>query len=59
VVDGLVGRAEGCRGGQRLITRYAYSLIDWYNPAANVAKTVLGGPAGGGYVANAILFPAS
>ena len=40
-------------------TRYAYSLIDWYNPAANVAKTVLGGPAGGGYVANAILLPAS
>jgi len=38
-------------------TRYAYSLIDWYNPAANVAKTVLGGPAGG-YVTNAILFPA-
>ncbi len=40
----------GCDG------RYAYSFIDWYNPAANVARTVLGGPAGGGYVTGALLF---
>ena len=39
--------------------RYPYSLIEWYNPAANVTTTVLGGPAGGGYVTGAILFPAS
>jgi hypothetical protein len=41
-------------------TSYAYSLIDWYNPSANQAKTVLGGPAGGGgYVTHAVLFPAT
>jgi hypothetical protein len=40
-------------------TKYAYSLIDWYNPSANQAKTVLGGPADGGYVTRAVLFPAS
>jgi hypothetical protein len=39
--------------------RYPYSFVDWYNPAANVATTVLGGPAGGGYVTDAILFQAS
>jgi len=39
--------------------RYPYSFVEWYNPAANVATTVLGGPAGGGYVTGAILFQAS
>lgn len=44
----------GCDG------HFAYSFVDWYNPGANVAKTVIGGPAGGGgYVDNAVLFPAS
>jgi hypothetical protein len=44
----------GCEG------HFAYSFVDWYNPATNVAKTVIGGPAGGGgYVENAVLFPAS
>jgi hypothetical protein len=39
--------------------RYPNSFIDWYDPATNVATTVLGGPAGGGYVIDAILFQAS
>jgi hypothetical protein len=39
--------------------RYPYSFVDWYNPATGVATTVLGGLAGGGYVTDAILFPAS
>jgi hypothetical protein len=39
--------------------RYPYSFVEWYNPAANVARPVLGGPAGGGYVIDAILFQAS
>jgi hypothetical protein len=44
----------GCDG------HFAYSFVDWYNPAANAAKTVIGGPAGGGgYVTGAILYPAS
>ncbi len=43
----------GCDG------HVAFSLVDWYNPAANVARTVLGGPAGGGYVTGAVLFRAS
>lgn len=43
----------GCDG------HFAYSMVDWYNPAANVARTVIGGPAGGGYVTGALLFPAS
>jgi hypothetical protein len=44
----------GCDG------HFAYSIVDWYNPGTNVARTVIGGPAaGGGYVANAVLFPAS
>jgi hypothetical protein len=38
-------------------TRFAYSMIDWYNPAANTAKTVIGGPAGDGYVTAAVLYP--
>jgi len=42
----------GCDG------HFGFSFVDWYNPAANTARTVLGGRAGGGYVANAILFPA-
>jgi hypothetical protein len=46
----LVG--GGCDG------HYAFSLVDWYNPAANTARTVIGGPAGGGYVVDAVLFPA-
>jgi hypothetical protein len=43
----------GCDG------HYPFSFVDWYNPAANTARTVIGGPAGGGYVTNAILFRAS
>jgi len=39
--------------------RDPYSFIEWYNPATGVARPVLGGPAGGGYVADAILFQAS
>ncbi len=39
--------------------RYPYSFIEWYNPATGVARPVLGGPAGGGYVTDPILFPAS
>jgi hypothetical protein len=42
----------GCDG------HFAFSFVDWYNPAANVARTVIGGPAGGGYVTDAVLFPA-
>jgi hypothetical protein len=37
-------------------TKFAYSMIDWYNPSANTAKTVLGGPSGGGYVLTAELY---
>jgi hypothetical protein len=40
-------------------TSFHYSFVDWYNPAANTAKTVAGGPAGGGYVTNAVLYPGS
>jgi hypothetical protein len=43
----------GCDG------KYPYSFVDWYNPAANAARTVIGGPAGGGYVTGALLFRAS
>ena len=43
----------GCDG------HFAFSFVDWYNPAANVAKTVLGGPAGGGFVTGALLFRTS
>jgi hypothetical protein len=43
----------GCDG------HVAYSIIDWYNPGTNVARTVIGGRAGGGYVAGAVLFPAA
>lgn len=40
-------------------TNYPYSIVDWYNPAANTARTVIGGKAGGGgYVTAAVLFPA-
>ena len=42
--------AGGCDG------QYPYSFVDWYNPSANVARTVIGGPAGGGYVTGAVLF---
>jgi hypothetical protein len=34
-----------------------YSKVDWYNPSANTARTVLGGSAGG-FVADAELYPA-
>jgi hypothetical protein len=34
------------------------SFVEWYNPADGVARPVLGGPAGGGYVTDSILFPA-
>ena len=44
--------ADGC-------ARYPYSFLEWYNPATGVARPVLGGPAGGGYVTDPILFPAS
>jgi len=47
----LVG--GGCDG------HYPYSFVDWYKPSTNVAKTVLGGPAGGGYVTGAVLFRVS
>jgi len=43
----------GCDG------HFAFSFVDWYNPAANAARTVIGGPAGGGYVTDAVLFPAA
>jgi hypothetical protein len=36
-----------------------YSKVDWYNPRANAATTVLGASAGGGFVSDAILFPAT
>jgi hypothetical protein len=39
--------------------RDPYSFIEWYNPATGAARPVLGGPAGGGYVTDAILFQAS
>ena len=45
--------AGGCDG------HFPSSFIDWYNPAANAARTVLGGRAGGGYVTGAVLFRAS
>ena len=41
----------GCDG------HFPFSFVDWYNPGANKATTVIGGPAGGGYVTNAILHP--
>jgi hypothetical protein len=34
-----------------------FSKVDWYNPATNKATTVLGASAGGGFVANALLYP--
>ena len=43
----------GCDG------HVAFSFVDWYNPRANAARTVLGGRAGGGYVTRAVLFPAT
>ena len=43
----------GCDG------HFPYSFVDWYNPGAHTAKTVIGGRAGGGYVTRAILYPAS
>lgn len=36
-----------------------YSYVDWYNPAANTAKPVVGGPAGGGYVTEALMLGAN
>jgi hypothetical protein len=48
-----------CRCRSPAGAHYPYSFIEWYNPAADVATTVLGGPAGGGYVTDAILLPAS
>jgi hypothetical protein len=61
------GRVQplGVYGGQLALqvaggcTRYPYSFVEWYNPAASAATMVLGGPAGGGYVTDAILFQAS
>jgi hypothetical protein len=35
----------------------SFAKIDWYNPAANTVSTVLGGPAGGGFVISALLYP--
>jgi hypothetical protein len=43
----------GCDG------HFPYSFVDWYNPGANTAKTVIGGRAGGGYVTRAVLYPVS
>jgi hypothetical protein len=43
----------GCDG------HFPYSFVDWYSPSANVARTVIGGRAGGGYVTRAVLYPAS
>jgi hypothetical protein len=40
-------------------SRNPASFIEWYNPATGGASPVLGGPAGGGYVTDPILFPAS
>ena len=37
----------------------SFSIVDWYNPGTNTARTVIGGRAGGGYVTNAVLFPGS
>ena len=45
--------AGGCDGV------YPYSFVDLYKPSTNTAKTVVGGPAGGGYVTGAILFRAA
>jgi len=45
--------AGGCDG------HYPYSFVDWYKPSTNTAKTVVGGPAGGGYVTGAVLFRAA
>jgi hypothetical protein len=42
----------GCDG------HVSYSFVDWYNPGADTARTVIGGRAGGGYVTAAVLFPA-
>jgi hypothetical protein len=61
------GRVQplGADGGQLPLllaggcARYPYSFVDRYSPATGMATTVLGGPAGGGYVTDAILFPAS
>lgn len=44
--------AGGCDG------HFPYSFVDWYNPGANTATTVIGGPAGGGFVTHALLFRA-
>jgi hypothetical protein len=43
----------GCDG------HFPFSFVDWYKPSTNVATTVLGGPAGGGYVTGAVLFRTS
>jgi hypothetical protein len=37
---------------------FPFSFVDWYNPSSNAARTVIGGPAGGGYVTGAVLYPA-
>jgi hypothetical protein len=50
----LVG--GGCDAGTGV---KPYSFIDWYNPGADSATTVIGGRAGGGYVTAAVLNPAS
>jgi hypothetical protein len=34
-----------------------YSKVDWFNPAAKTATTVLGSSAGGGFVISAVLYP--
>jgi hypothetical protein len=46
----------GCDAGSGV---KPYSFIDWYNPGTDVATTVIGGRAGGGYVSAAVLNPAS
>jgi len=43
----------GCDG------HFPYSFVDWYNPGANTATTVIGGRAGGGYVTGAVLYRSS
>ena len=43
----------GCEG------HFPYSFVDWYSPGAGTARTVIGGPAGGGYVTGAVLYRAS